>query len=84
MATTLHRFKDFPIKVRAMIWKLAVPDPRIVDFRLRILKATPDEWYKTDVMLDKTDPRMKSVCLFLSLLVFSLISIFRRSLNIHA
>jgi len=83
MATTLPRFKEFPTEVQLKIWKKAIPGPRIVDFRLGRLKATPKEWYSTESVLDESDPRMKSVCLFSRLLfVFLLIHMCRKLLNI--
>jgi hypothetical protein len=37
-------FSKLPIEIRMMIWKYALPGPRIVDIRLLALKKTQSEW----------------------------------------
>lgn len=42
--TTFTRFKELPLEVRLMIWKLAIPGPRIVDLRMKELAMTVGDW----------------------------------------
>lgn len=40
------KFPLLPIEVRLMVWKYALPDPRIVHIRQRPLKELEGEWWK--------------------------------------
>lgn len=40
-ATTMHRFPELPYEVQNMVWKSALPGPRIVEFRTRPKRLIP-------------------------------------------
>jgi hypothetical protein len=41
---TFPKFSRLPIEIRLMIWKAALPGPRVLDMRLLSLKKTRSEW----------------------------------------
>jgi hypothetical protein len=45
---TFHKFPSLPLEIRLMIWKAALPEPRIVDIWRRPLAITAGEWLEKE------------------------------------
>ncbi|THV50940.1 hypothetical protein BGAL_0130g00210 [Botrytis galanthina] len=50
---TLHRFGEFPREIQIKIFKLALPDPRIVYLRLGLMSSEHEEESWTHISMDK-------------------------------